>query len=845
MSATPRRRFLGLNARSGLGVAAAIVLTMLLSLGWMLGRQIRELESAGIDNTQWTLAQLELESAIFARDVLALSQEPEPDSARLQLRFEILLSRLGLVRSGEIGRSLVEAEGVPELLQQVDGYVDRVDALFAQGPDRAALDAIYEETLAVQPALRELSLNGLDILAEGAEAYRHQVRRQAEMTALAGGLLLILLGALLRLIDVQRRRVLERDRVLSRTAERLNSVIGSSLDAIVLADHQGVIVDFNPAAEEMFGWRKEEILNRQLRDTLVPPSRRAAHDRGMERFLKSGRGHVIDKGRIELEARRRNGEVFPVEVVLTAVEGQKGPVLVGYLRDITDLKANQDRLIVARDTAERADRAKSRFLSVMSHEMRTPLNGIMGVLDLLQTSRLSEEQRRHVGVALASAEILLQLVNESLDITRIETGEETIEVAPFAPGPMLQRLISVLRPLAAEKDLPLELVIDDAELGVWYEGDPNRIAQVVTNLIGNAIKFTERGAITVTLSLEETGLEISVCDTGIGIASADLERVFAEFVVRARPEGRQGRSDGLGLAISRRLARLMSGDITVDSTPGHGSAFRLVLPLERVPPPLEAPAAETVIAPPDKALSVLVVEDNAVNRMVLRGMLQQMGHAVSEATNGAKGVDRLRTERFDLVLMDFEMPVMGGIDAARTIRETLPEEARPPIIGLTAHGTAEARAAGVEAGMIEVHAKPLRLPVLRRILASLEGAPQEAPVVPVATPMAGLDADAFDEVLEMLGADRVGRALDSFEADWRKSAPSLSAPVAGEEVVEIAHRLRGGAAMLGLLGPAMTLGDMELRAPDSFDSDEVGALGRQIDRVLEEARMRAEIAAEA
>ncbi|MBB3712050.1 PAS domain S-box-containing protein [Limimaricola variabilis] len=836
-----------LNIRSGLGIAAAIVLTAVLSLGWMLGRQIRDLESAGIDNTQWTLAQLELETAIFARDVIAAGQGGAlgqgRDVAALKLRFDILLSRLGLVRSGEIGRPLLEHPGVPALLAQIDAYADRVDALFA-APDVGSeeLQRIFEETIGVQPVMRELSLNGLDILAEDAESYRHRVRRQAELTALAGGLLLILLGALLRLIDVQRRRVVERDRVLSRTAERLNSVIGNSLDAIVVADRQGRIIDFNPAAEEMFGWRKSEILSRKVRDTLVPVERREIFEERIRTFAATGREYLIGAGRVELVARRRNGELFPIEAVMTHVEGPEAPVFIGYLRDITDLKASQARLIAARDTAERADRAKSRFLSVMSHEMRTPLNGIMGVLDLLNTTALSPDQRRQVGVALASAEILLQLVNESLDITRIETGEERIETVAFAPGPMLQRLISVLRPLAAEKDLPLDLDADETDLGAWFEGDPNRVAQVVTNLIGNAIKFTERGGITVSLRLAETGIEITVRDTGIGIAEADLERVFAEFVTRARPEGRQGRSDGLGLAISRRLARMMSGDITVSSVPGEGSTFRLSLPLPQIAPQLEAPEPIPEPATPGSALSVLVIEDNAVNRMVLRGMLQQLGHIVSEASNGAKGLERLRAEHFDLVLMDFEMPVMGGIEAAQAIRDSFPADRRPPVIGLTAHGTAEARAAGVNAGMSEVYAKPLRLPVIRRILdgigtrGEMRGAIPDCPPDPM--PVGALvDSDDFEEVVEMLGAERIGAALDGFEREWHEARPVLAGLIEAEnDVVAVAHKLRGGAAMLALAGPVQSLGRIERRAPQRCTTAEVEALNAQVEAALAMAR---------
>ncbi|MCP1169425.1 hybrid sensor histidine kinase/response regulator [Limimaricola litoreus] len=847
---TARRR--RLNIRTGLGIAAAIVLTMVLSLGWMLGRQIHMLDSAWTDNTQWTLAQLELENAIFARDVMAEVASDTPDIDGLKLRFDIMVSRLGLVRSGEIGRSLREDPEVPRLLAQIDAYVEEVDRLLAGEVDRAALREVYAATLDVQAHKRDLSLNGLNVLAEEAEAHRHEVRRQAEFTALAGGLLLILLGALLRLIDVQRRRVMERDRVLSQTADRLASVIGSSLDAIVVADHEGTITEFNPAAEEIFGWRKEEVLGRPVFETIVPADRREAFAERIRNFIRLGKGELIGAGRLELAAQRRNGEVFPTEAVLTSVDGPKGPVFIGYLRDITDLKASQSRLIDARDAAERADRAKSRFLAVMSHEMRTPLNGIMGVLDLLETTDLTADQRRKVGVALASAEILLQLVNESLDITRIETGEEKVETMPFSPGPMLQRLLSVLRPLAAEKDLPLELEADEADLGSWYEGDPNRVAQVVTNLIGNAIKFTERGSITVKLALEAGGVDIEVRDTGIGISPQDIEKVFAEFVSRARPEGRQGRSDGLGLAISRRLARLMGGDITVRSSPGKGSVFRLNLPLQRVPPPLDTPEPAAIVpVTPAARLSILVVEDNAVNRMVLRGMLQKFGHAVSEAQNGQMGVERLKAEAFDLVLMDFEMPVMGGIDATRAIRETLPADRQPPIIGLTAHGSVGARAAGLGAGMSEVYAKPLRLPVLRRLLAGFEGvadtpdakgglaAPVPAQLSPAETDEGLIDIDDFDEMAEMLGVGQLAHALERFEAEWHEAAPRLigEAPVE-DSVAALAHKLRGGAAMLAMSKPVETLGEMERRAPALFKRDEVGLLNCQVTRTLALARRR-------
>jgi len=385
-----------------------------------------------------------------------------------------------------------------------------------------------------------------------------------------------------------------------------------------------------------------------------------------------------------------------------------------------DLEALAGDLRQAQRAAENASQAKSAFLANMSHEIRTPFQGLLGMLQLLDSERLAPAQRRQLDTARRSAQHLLAVLNDVLDMSRLESG--TLGLTPTAVD--LRQLVAEVRSLmsgsAAEKGLLLETHVD-AELPSQVRLDGTRTRQILFNLVSNAIKFTERGAVTVEAHPRNGALLLSVADTGVGIDERTRAKLFQRFSQGDDSTARRHGGTGLGLEISRSLARLMGGDITVDSDPGRGSRFEVRLPLSPVAadealapaPAAPQPQAPAVATP---ALNLLAADDNEVNREVLAAMIEMLGHRVTFATNGVEAVQVAGEQRFDLVLMDLHMPEMDGIDASRAIRTLAGEVARVPIVALTADAFADTRARCEAAGMDEFLSKPVGLAELRALL---------------------------------------------------------------------------------------------------------------------------------
>nr|WP_255596877.1 ATP-binding protein [Cognatishimia sp. MH4019] len=617
-------------------------------------------------------------------------------------------------------------------------------------------------------------------------------------------------------LDRLLQRAARRDAALSVSSKQLASTVSASLDAIVTADEAGCIIGFNDSAERVFGWSREEIVGQTMEDTFIPHRMRDAHHNGMKRYLKTGKPRVVDAGRVELAALRKTGEEFPVELNITTTLDGDETIFIAYIRDISARKIDEQNLIDARDRAERTDKAKSQFLTVMSHEMRTPLNGILGVLDLLKTTSLDAKQARYARIATSSSEILLEHVNEALDITRIETGELQLTMQDFGLTGLMQGLLDLFDPLAAEKNLTITLDIEPAMRGP-YHGDAGRIRQVLTNLIGNAVKFTADGGITLRVTgihgSDTSSLRFEVEDTGIGIPADQQEQVFEDFFALARSEGRQVRGDGLGLSISRRIARAMNGDVTLKSTERAGSVFTLTLPLQRKEPisDKKGPVAEetTVPAPP---CNVLIVEDNSINRSVLGDMLTAMGHTVHEAINGAECVQKAQVEPYDVIFMDISMPVMDGIEATQKLRNGSGANASTHIVGLTAHGREEYRERAVAAGMDRFHTKPIRLDALHGIIAEVTSGQ-----------LSKLDTTRFPEALvemiSVLGHTKVASIADKFMTELMAFVVELRA--AGDApdmaaLAEAAHKAKGAASLLGQgdLADALARLEQEIRTGD-------------------------------
>ncbi|MCE0463517.1 ATP-binding protein [Pseudomonas uvaldensis] len=379
------------------------------------------------------------------------------------------------------------------------------------------------------------------------------------------------------------------------------------------------------------------------------------------------------------------------------------------------------QLIKTREEAEKANSAKSEFLAMMSHELRTPMNGVLGMLQLLETTRMTEEQHEYTALASESTEHLLKVINDILDFSRIERSALELEHIPFNLAELVSSCAQSFQHSAAQRKLGLDLLIPDDMHALRVQGDPTRIRQILVNLIGNALKFTEQGRVTVQCQWQALDHELlwftcAVRDSGIGIPAESLERMFDAFQQADSSISRRYGGTGLGLPIARTLAERMGGTLRAQSEEGQGSVFTLEIPLalSTQSPPVLAPRL-----PGDKGdgegRHVLLVEDNPVNQTVIEAMLRSLGFTVSIASDGAQAIRSAESLMFDLILMDCRLPLVDGYEATRQIRQ-LPGCGTVPIVALTANALQGDREACLTAGMNDYLAKPFKRTDLQQIM---------------------------------------------------------------------------------------------------------------------------------
>jgi PAS domain S-box-containing protein len=420
-----------------------------------------------------------------------------------------------------------------------------------------------------------------------------------------------------------------------------------------------------------------------------------------------------EEARCEWRVRLPSGQYRWVEARAQPIYTDDGAFerLVGVILDIDARKRQELALAEAQHAAEAAAEAKSRFLANMSHEIRTPMNGVMGVLHLLDKEPLSGDGRSLLGEAQACGQMLAQLLNDVIDFSKIEAGRLELAPEPVDPARLLESVTGMLRPQAEAKGLRISTEIQ-GERG-WIMADPVRLRQALFNLIGNAVKFTSEGRVDARLVLRpgapgQTHLRFEIEDTGVGIAQDAQPHLFQRFHQADGSTARQFGGSGLGLAITRNLARLMGGEVGFTSREGQGSVFWLDVPAPVAEPPANEEDSDFApSAAPLRGLRILVVEDNPTNRLVAGKILEGLGAEVASAADGALGVEAVSSDRYDLVLMDIQMPHMDGVEATRRIRSLGGEPASTPIIGLTANAMAHQRASYLDAGMDGVAAKPI------------------------------------------------------------------------------------------------------------------------------------------
>ena len=500
------------------------------------------------------------------------------------------------------------------------------------------------------------------------------------------------------------RRV-EAERLAHGQEDSYRALVEQASDGIFIADEAGRYLDVNASGCRLVGYSRDELLNKTIAD-LLPEGERERHTLFFQRIM-DGETMMGD-----WLLQRRDGTLLPAEVSAKRLPDGR---LQSIVRDISERKSSEDELHKAKEAAEAASQAKSRFLANMSHEIRTPMNGIIGMTDLALDTSLTPVQREYLELVKESADSLLGVLNDILDFSRIEAGKMMLQSSVFAIRPLVENSVKSFGHQAREKGVEIvSRVAGDVPERV--RGDATRLRQVVVNLVGNALKFTECGTVSLTLELEspaaegEVVLRFAVSDTGIGIAPNQFEEIFESFSQGDGSITRRYGGTGLGLAISRRLVTMMGGRIWVESVPGAGSIFRFTARFEAVENP-SLPAAGEVALTSSLPLRILLAEDNIRSQTVIQGMLEKYDHRVSVVTSGRGALEALEEREFDLVLMDVQMPEMDGISATRAIRESDSPllDTDIPIIALTAHAMDGDRERCLAAGMNAYVSKPVRV----------------------------------------------------------------------------------------------------------------------------------------
>jgi PAS domain S-box-containing protein len=561
------------------------------------------------------------------------------------------------------------------------------------------------------------------------------------------------------------------------------------------------LVFMNPAFTRITGYTPEEALGRNCRFLQGPGTERPAV-RALRRAITEGKPVTV-----EFTNHRRDGRRFTNELRMSPIFGPDGVLLayVGIQHDVSPRKRAERETLKARRAAERANQEKSDFLAFMSHEVRTPLHGVMGTLSLLLETSLDAEQRAYAETARRCGDTLLHTVNELLDLSRIEAGKLFIAAEPFALAEVVKEVLDLLVPAAAEKNIELSASLDHL-LPARMIGDAGRLRQVLLNLADNAVKYTHRGSVELRLAaLPDGHVGFAVTDTGIGIPPRLRATLFNRFS-QADPSG-EGAGSGLGLAICKRLVALMGGQIAVDSTPGRGSTFFFDLPLPAVPasgtpPPRLAPAREVPLPLPGAHGRILLAEDGKANQLVAAAILRKAGYTVELARDGAEAVASAESADFDLILMDLRMPLMDGIAATRAIRALPGPRGRTPIIAMTASVMPGDEDRCMEAGMDGHLAKPLdRTRLLAAAKAALDVRPRRPRALsPETEPGAApplLDRETLEELRAAVGPGRLPRLIAVFAAETKARVRRMHGLSDTRQIEDEAHSLKAAAATFG------------------------------------------------
>jgi PAS domain S-box-containing protein len=611
--------------------------------------------------------------------------------------------------------------------------------------------------------------------------------------------------------------------MLRENSDRYLAIFDTAVDAIIVADKCGIIQSFNRAAETIFGYSAEEAVGRNVRLLMSEPDR-SGHDNCLASYRETGERKIIGIGR-EVVGRRKDGSIVSLDLSIAEwrdIDGQQ--CFTGIMRDVTvrnqqarELQRATEIAEQARIEAEAANCAKTEFLATMSHEIRTPLTSINGFTDLLsRRGRLNKDQRRYIDLIRTANEALLTIVNDILDLSKVEAGQLELHSRSFSLSALIHDAVIIIQPVAAKKSLVLKWTLD-RRMSEWCVGDDVRLRQILFNLLNNAVKFTEKGSISVTVcpKLAHDGEELvhfAIADTGIGIAHERQHRLFKQFSQTDGSISRRFGGTGLGLAICKRLVELMGGQIGVVSDAGKGTTIWFTARL---------PASTLANRAPQNGYKhevfalnrgkILLVDDLQTNREIVGAYLEDGGYDVVPVGSGAEAISRLRKEKFDLVLMDIQMPDMDGVTATRAIREMGSPVREIPILAMTGNVLPQQIQVFIKAGMNDHVGKPIERPSLysklwRWLPHEGSGDPRGSSGSP------HFNRNKLEDLIGHFGIAKVEHTLVMFEKELRRYFKSDLADSRRE-----AHDLINAAGVLGfetLLECARALNDINVENDD-------------------------------
>ena len=599
------------------------------------------------------------------------------------------------------------------------------------------------------------------------------------------------------------RELGERERLFRLLAE-------NATDIIARLDFEGTLLYVSPSCHSVLGYTAEEMLGTKVADYIFPDDVKPT----ARYYGQLAKGTPRDQRRVEYRARHKDGHWLWLEASPRLVVDDAGkPVeFVDVVRETTERKAIELDAAAAKERAESAAAAQAQFLATMSHELRTPLNSIVGFVDvILNRTDLAWDARRQIGLVQTASEVLLMIVNDVLDFTRIEEGKLELKMVEFDLVRLIESSFKIVLDSAVAKNLDVRISVDD-RIASRLVGDEHRLRQILLNLLNNAIKFTHQGSVSLTVELAGQGttgeeLRFSIKDTGIGIAEGKIGQLFQRFSQVDGSTRREYGGSGLGLAISKRLVEMMGGEIGVDSIPGTGSTFWVLLTLPRAEEPTHSPNDAAVPAAPASA-RLLLVEDVEINREIACAILRSIGYRVDAVSSGFEAIVAVQSSRYDLVLMDIQMPGMDGLTATRQIRALPGDVANIPIVALTANVLPKQIESFRSAGINDHIGKPFKRDELRATIERCLSKPDSEPVsgaIESAVP-AAIDDEAF----AMLSALMERAQLDSLLGELKVELESfVSADAASPDLARQAHRLVSAAGLLGFGDVSKCCSDLE------------------------------------